>query len=77
MKFQQTGTGDDSNDVCIELNDPCTLTFSVKYLNWFTKGTTLCDRVTLSLSQDTPLGKQRVDISNANFGSYAAFPVIL
>lgn len=55
MKFQSTGTGDDSKDVSIEMNDPCTLTFAVKYLNYFTKGGTLSDQVTLSLSQDTPL----------------------
>ena len=58
MKFSQTGTGDDSDDVCIDLNDPCTLTFAVKYLNHFCKASSLSERVTLSLSNDNPLGKQ-------------------
>ena len=57
MKFSQTGTGDDSDDVCIDLNDPCTLTFAVKYLNHFCKASSLSERVTLSLSNDNPLGK--------------------
>lgn len=56
MKFSQTGVGDDGDDVSIDLNDPCTLTFAVKYLNHFCKASSLSDRVTLSLSNDNPLG---------------------
>lgn len=57
MKFSQTGTGDGSDDVSIDLNDPCTLTFALKYLSYFAKAAPLCEQVTLSLSQDIPLGK--------------------
>ncbi|XP_067935650.1 proliferating cell nuclear antigen-like [Watersipora subatra] len=55
MKFSQTGSGDDNNDVTIDLNDPCTLTFAVKYLTHFCKASSLSERVTLSLSNDNPL----------------------
>ena len=59
MKFSQTGTGDDAgNDVLIDLNDPCTLTFALKYLSYFAKAAPLSEQVTLSLSQDIPLGMQ-------------------
>lgn len=56
MKYTNTGTGESADDVSIDINDPCTLTFAVKYLNSFTKATSLSDQVILSLSNDTPLG---------------------
>ena len=60
MKYAQSGTGDSAEDVSIDLNDPCTLTFAVKYLNYFTKATPLSDQVTLHLSNETPLGKASI-----------------
>lgn len=55
MKFTQSGTGDNSDDVAIDLNDPCTLTFALKYLALFAKASPLAEQVTLSISQDAPL----------------------
>ncbi len=39
----------------IELEEPVTLTFAMRYLNLFTKATPLSQTVTLSMSPDVPL----------------------
>lgn len=39
----------------IELQEPVTQTFALRYLNFFTKATPLSGQVTLSLSSDVPL----------------------
>jgi proliferating cell nuclear antigen len=39
----------------IELEEPVTLTFAMRYLNLFTKATPLSSTVTLSMSPDVPL----------------------
>jgi len=39
----------------IELNEPVTLSFALRYLNFFTKATPLSGAVTLSLSKEVPL----------------------
>ena len=39
----------------IELEEPVSLTFALRYLNLFTKATPLSSTVTLSISPDVPL----------------------
>lgn len=39
----------------IEMEEPLELTFALRYLNFFTKGTPLSAQVTLSMSPDVPL----------------------
>jgi proliferating cell nuclear antigen len=46
---------DDSENVLIELEEPVTQTFALRYLNNFTKASTLSKTVTLSLGPDVPL----------------------
>lgn len=46
---------DDSDAVVIELEEPVTQTFALRYLNFFTKGTALSKSVTLSMSPEVPL----------------------
>ena len=41
--------------VVIELQNPVTLTFALRYLNFFTKATPLATTVSLSFSKDVPL----------------------
>ena len=43
--------------VVIILQEAVSLTFALRYLNFFTKATPLTDTVTLSLSKDAPLSK--------------------
>lgn len=39
----------------IEMNEPVTLTFALRYMNSFTKATPLSNTVTISLSSDLPV----------------------
>jgi len=69
VKFSATGdmgngsvtckpTGGDAKDdeaVTVELEEPVTLTFALRYLNNFTKATSLATTVSLSMSKDVPL----------------------
>ena len=41
--------------VVIEMQKAVSLTFALRYLNYFTKATPLSDTVTLSMSVDAPL----------------------
>lgn len=52
---QGEGAVDDDEAVSIKLDEPVTLTFALRYLNFFTKATGLAGDVTLSLSPDVPL----------------------
>lgn len=53
---QGGGSADDkSAGTTLELTEPVTLTFALRYLNFFTKATALSDRVKLSMSPDVPL----------------------
>ena len=45
----------DDEQVTIDLEEPVSLTFALKYLNYFTKATSLSNTVTLSMSKDVPL----------------------
>eukprot|EP00037_Helgoeca_nana_P012759 m.116538 g.116538 ORF g.116538 m.116538 type:complete len:266 (-) comp21631_c0_seq2:160-957(-) len=57
VHLKQTGGADedDKDEVVIELQEPCSLTFALRYLNMFAKATPLSDSVTLSMSKDVPL----------------------
>jgi len=45
----------EEEQVVIELKETVSLTFALRYLNFFTKATPLAETVTLSLSKDVPL----------------------
>ena len=47
--------------VIIEMQEAVTLTFALRYLNFFTKATPLSSQVSLSMSADVPLGKTLIN----------------
>ncbi|XP_044743663.1 proliferating cell nuclear antigen [Chrysoperla carnea] len=56
IKLAQTVSVDKEEEaVIIEMQEPVTLTFACKYLNYFTKATSLSPQVQLSMSADVPL----------------------
>ncbi|GAB2209572.1 hypothetical protein Droror1_Dr00026790 [Drosera rotundifolia] len=69
VKFSSTGDIGTANIVCrqnttvdkpedqtiIEMNEPVTLTFALRYMNSFTKATPLSNTVTISLSSELPV----------------------
>jgi proliferating cell nuclear antigen len=70
VKFSVNGDIGSANIVCkqttdvdskpeestsVELNEPVQLTFALRYLNYFTKATSLSPLVSLSMSKDVPL----------------------
>lgn len=57
INIKPTSAADAKEDeqTVINLDEPVTLTFALRYLNLFTKATSLSASVTLSLSKDVPL----------------------
>ena len=56
IKLAQTANVEkDDEAVIIEIQEPVTLTFAFRYLNMFTKATSLTSQVILSMSPDIPL----------------------
>lgn len=56
IKLAQNSSSDKEEEaVIIEMNQAVTLTFALRYLNYFTKATALSSQVTLSMSADVPL----------------------
>lgn len=56
IKLAQTANVDKEEEaVTIEMQEAVTLTFALRYLNYFTKATPLSPQVTLSMSADVPL----------------------
>lgn len=55
MLRQNTAVEKDELPTVIELEDDVSLTFALRYLNFFTKATSLSDSVTLKMSKDVPL----------------------
>lgn len=56
VKLAQTANVDKEEEaVMIEMQEPVTLTFALRYLNYFTKATPLSPQVSLSMSPDVPL----------------------
>ena len=45
----------DSESTSIELQEPVSLSFALRYLNYFTKATALSSQVVLSMAPDIPL----------------------
>jgi len=45
----------EENKVQVDLREPCTVTFAIKYLNTFAKASPLSSQVILSLSNDVPI----------------------
>mmetsp|Transcript_13079 Transcript_13079/g.11665 ORF Transcript_13079/g.11665 Transcript_13079/m.11665 type:complete len:306 (+) Transcript_13079:56-973(+) len=70
MKENVGNVDDDDTDhdgkVVINLEESVTQTFSLRYLNNFTKATGLCDQVNLRMGQDVPL---EVEYRIGDFGS--------
>lgn len=54
---QNSSSDKEEEAVIIEMNQAVSLTFALRYLNYFAKATPLSPQVTLSMSQDVPLGK--------------------
>ena len=54
---KQNKSGDKEEEhTTIELEEETELTFALRYLNFFTKATSLAESVTISMSKDVPLG---------------------
>lgn len=54
-KLRQTGSVDSNESVTVDLQEAISQTFALRYLNIFTKATSLSETVSLSLSNDNPL----------------------
>lgn len=52
---QNTTVDKEEEMVCVELQEPVSLTFALRYLNSFTKATPLSSQVILSMSKDLPV----------------------
>lgn len=66
IKLAQNSSADKEEEaVIIEMNQAVTLTFALRYLNYFTKATPISQQVTLSMSADVPLV---VEYKVADFG---------
>ncbi|CAI5437878.1 unnamed protein product [Caenorhabditis angaria] len=50
-----SSTDDEKEAVSLEVKEPVNVNFSIKYMNQFTKATSLGDRVRLSLRNDVPV----------------------
>ena len=56
VQLRQNAAADKKEDaVIIDMSEPVTLTFALKYLNMFTKSTSLSDKVIISMSKESPL----------------------
>jgi proliferating cell nuclear antigen len=49
------GSDKEEKEVTIEMEEPVSLTFAMRYLNFFTKSTTLSPTVIISMSPDVPV----------------------
>ena len=59
IKLAQTANVDKEEEaVVIEMQEAVTLTFALRYLNFFAKATPLSPQVSLSMSPEVPLGKK-------------------
>jgi len=55
IKPNESVDTEDKDRVAVEMDEPVSLNFALRYLNFFTKATSLSDTVILSLSADVPL----------------------
>jgi len=88
VKFTTTGDIGDANitmrqnaedvkekNISIELAEPVTLTFALRYLNSFTKATPLADQVMVRLSANLPI-VVRYEIESVGYVAYYLAPKI-
>ena len=60
IKLSQSANVDkEEAAVIVDMREAVTLTFSLRYLNFFTKAAPLSTQVSLSMSEDVPLSKRR------------------
>merc|ERR1712135_121277 len=77
IKLPQTASVDKQEEaVVIEMQEKVTLTFALRYLNFFCKATPLCPQVTLSMSADVPLVVEYKIGDNAGYVRYYLAPKI-
>ncbi len=58
IKLAQSASVDKEEEaVIVDMREAVTLTFSLRYLNFFTKAAPLSGQVSLSMSEDVPLSK--------------------
>jgi hypothetical protein len=58
IKLMQSANVDKEEEaVIVDMREAVTLTFSLRYLNFFTKAAPLSTQVSLSMSEDVPLSK--------------------
>ncbi|CAJ0585231.1 unnamed protein product, partial [Mesorhabditis spiculigera] len=55
ITYSQSKDADNGDQVTLKIDDPVNVSFSIKYMNQFTKASSLSDRVTISLSNDVPV----------------------
>ncbi|CAI5447704.1 unnamed protein product [Caenorhabditis angaria] len=76
VTYSPSSSTDDENDaISLEVKHPVNVNFSIKYMNQFTKATTLGDRVRLWLSNDAP-GIVEYPIENNGFLKFHLAPQI-
>lgn len=64
IKLAQNSSADKEEEaVIIEMNQAVTLTFALRYLNYFTKASPISSQVTLSMSADVPLGNSVLTVA--------------
>ena len=63
-------TDDKAQKTILEVDDPVTSSFALRYLNIFNKASTLCEQVTLKLTADTPIV---IEYKIENLGSVKYF----
>jgi len=55
LQLKRGNKVDSEDSMSIELKEPVSLIFALRYLNFFTKATALCNTVQLSLAKDVPV----------------------
>jgi len=75
ITIRQTAGDNKDEMVAIELGEPVTLTFALRYLNSFTKATPLSEQVVISLHKDLPVIVQYI-IPDVGHISYYLAPKI-
>ena len=58
---QSANVDKEEEAVIVDMREAVTLTFSLRYLNFFTKAAPLSTQVSLSMSEDVPLSKQNIN----------------
>jgi len=55
LKTRENASNAHSDKVVVNVEEPVSLAFALRYLNFFTKATPLADKVTISISKDLPI----------------------